>query len=105
MKQADPAGVRCTMVEGKVKGGGDATDALCSHIRDALSAIPAGRGAVVEVRRPKPFVIQASVTTADGRRLPDFNTSVSDSDFTPAMIERFARDLSEHVHRSAPASE
>jgi hypothetical protein len=86
----------CRVVDGaKLPTASGGVDALCSAIAQA-----AGEAFTVEVRVLSPSSLEALVTTADGRRLPEQRLDVSDAQFTKGSFERFARNLAGQVARS-----
>lgn len=105
MKKAEPASVRCTLVDDSGVAAKSGVAGLCTQIEQTLAGTAAARGASVEVRALRADMLRATVTTAAGRKLPEFATSVSDSGFTPAMLRRFAEDLARHIERSSAGSD
>jgi hypothetical protein len=98
MKQTSVPNVRCSVVGAELlppASGGE--EGLCRAIERALSNQAAGERFTVEVRVPRRDMLSASVVTSDGRRLPEFNTVISDSTLTPKALDRFASDLAEQV--------
>ncbi len=89
----------CSVVGGaKLPPESGGADALCSAIEQA-----AGSAFRVEVRVLSPSSLAASVTTADGRKLPEQRLDISDRGFTRGSFDRFARNLAEQVARESGA--
>jgi hypothetical protein len=92
---ANPAA--CRVIGGaKLPSESGGADALCAAIEQA-----AGTAFQVEVRVLSPSSLAASVTTADGRRLPEQRVEVSDRQLSKASFERFARSIASEVARTS----
>ena len=96
--------VQCRIVGGSklpVETGG--ADALCAAIeRAAEQAVPTQKFSV-EVRVLGSTGLAATLTTANGTRLPERKFAISDRSLTKASIDRFAKSLVGVVARSASA--
>ena len=87
----------CQVVNGaKLPAVSGGADALCAAIIQA-----AGSAFSVEVRVLSPSSLAASVTTADGRRLPEQRLDVSDRPLSKSSFEFFARNLAAEVARTS----
>jgi hypothetical protein len=87
----------CRVIDGaKLPAASGGADALCAAIKQA-----AGAAFSVEVRVLSKSSLAATVTTADGRRLPEQRLAVSDSTLTKGSFERFARNLAAEVARTS----
>ncbi len=100
MKQPDTGAERC-MVSGAelLPAGSGGAQSLCRAIEQALAGTAAGTNYRVHVLVVRNDMLSATVTTGNGRQLPELSTSVSDASFTQRMLERFSADLAAHVNR------
>ena len=101
MNSSTPQLVDCRIVGGDnlpVDSGG--SDALCAAIREAAAEQAPGRRFSVEVTVKGPSMLAATVTTADGARLPEQKMAVSDRQLTRNSLERFAKALAGEVARA-----
>jgi hypothetical protein len=65
-------------------------DAVCAAIREALGG---EAGVSVAVRIISPYAAAALVTTADGRKLPQVNVSISDRALNKRSIDMLAQGV------------
>jgi len=72
-------------------------DALCGAIKEAVAAKIPGVGFTAAVNVVSDWKMSATVTTADGRRLPEQNHVVMDAKLSRTNFERFASALAEMV--------
>lgn len=68
-------------------------DGLCKAIRDAAADQAPGKRFAVEVRVLGRSMIAATITKADGTKLPEQKMAVSDSELNRSSLERFASAL------------
>ena len=89
---ADPA--RCRVIGAEKlpadSGGGDG---LCTAIERAAAARAPGVAYSVEVRVRSAYGLAATLTTGDGRKLPEQNLRISDRTLTRGSLQRFAEAL------------
>lgn len=91
---APAAAVTCRVVgEGNLPGGSGGANALCAAIEEAIAAEAPQAKATVEVRVLSAHRLAATVTTADGRTLPEHNFASSDRALTSSSFRRFARAI------------
>jgi hypothetical protein len=79
-------GERLPVVSGDV-------EVLCAAIEQAVSAEAPGIAYTVEVRVLPRSMVAATVTTADGRQLPEQRFAVMDGELTRVSFERFAKAI------------
>ena len=91
----------CRVVDaGKLPQGAGGSDLLCAAIERAAAAeVPAARF-TVEVRVLGDSSLAATLTTADGKILPEQKFASSDRVLNPDSIERFAKALASAVVRA-----
>lgn len=77
-------------------------DGLCKAIREAAADQAPGRRFAVEVQVLGRSMIAATVTKADGTKLPEQKMAVSDSELNRSSLERFASALAGLVASSDP---
>ena len=83
----------CRVIGGsKLPASSGGSEALCAAIAKAAAQAEAGRFSV-EVRVLGRSKLAATLTTADGRKLPEQRFAVSDSSLTRASFARFANAL------------
>ena len=91
---------RCSVTGAdKLPASSGGVSALCDAIERVATRERRGAGYRVEVRVVSRHVFGASLILADGRRLPELNSAISDSDYTPQSFEQFAVDLWAQVPR------
>lgn len=78
----------------KLPASSGGSEALCAAMRAAADEANAGRFSV-EVRVLGTSSLAATLTTADGRQLPEQRFAVSDRVLTKSSFERFAQALAE----------
>lgn len=84
----------CRVVDaGKLPPESGGADTLCDVIRKAAAAQELDDGFAVEVRVLSPAALVATVTSPDGRRLPDQRMASSDRELRKSSFERFAEAL------------
>jgi hypothetical protein len=101
-----PAGSSCAMnapstqlVDCRVIGGdklpaeSGGADVLCAAIRQAAAEQAPGARFAVEVKVRGESMLGATITTANGTRLPEQKLAISDRALTRGSLERFARTL------------
>lgn len=94
--------IDCRVVGGdKLPAATGGSDALCAAIRQAAAEDAPGRKFSVEVRVLGASMVAATLTTADGTRLPEQKLRVSDHVLTKGSLDRFARTLAGEVARAA----
>ena len=74
--------------------------ALCAAIERAAASEAPGRRFSVEVRVLGQSSMAATLTTADGRTLPEQKFQISDRGITRGSLERFAKTLVGEVARA-----
>lgn len=101
MNSPTPPLVDCRIVGGdKLPADSGGPDALCAAIRQAAAEQVPGRRFTVEVRVLGRSALAATVTTADGTRLPEQKMAISDRGLTEGSLERFANALAGEVART-----
>lgn len=101
MNSSTPQLVDCRIVGGdSLPADSGGSDALCAAIREAAAEQAPGRPFSVVVTVKGPSMLAATVTTADGTRLPEQKMAVSDRQLTRGSLERFARALAGEVARA-----
>lgn len=86
---------------GKLPAESGGPSALCAAVTRAAAARAPGVRYQVEVRVLSPSRLAATVTTGDGRKLPDLNHAISDSNLTGESLERFAKAIAEEIAKTA----
>ena len=91
----------CKVVGGnKLPASSGGSQALCAAIAKAATAqAEAGRFSV-EVRVAGSSSLAATLTTADGRKLPEQRFAIMDRTLTKSSFERFAKALADEVARA-----
>ena len=85
---------RCRVIGGEMlppASGG--ADAICAAIEQVASARSPGVGYSVEVRVLSPSLLVATLTTVDGRKLPEQRYGAMDREFTRTSFQRFAESV------------
>ena len=91
----------CRVVGGdKLPASSGGSEALCAAITKAAAAQAEGGRFSVEVRVLGSSRLAATLTTADGRKLPEQRFAVSDRSLTKSSFERFARALAVEVAKA-----
>lgn len=94
--------VDCRVVGGdKLPAAAGGPTALCDAIARAAAAATPPRRFSVEVRVLGSSALAATLTTADGRTLPEQKFASSDHDLTSRSLDRFASALVGEVARAA----
>ena len=94
MNSPAPAAGECRVIgEGKLPPEIGGADALCAVIRQAVSASAPGVAFTLDVKVLSDSMLAATVTTADGRKLPEMRHAVMDRTLTRSSVERFGRAL------------
>lgn len=103
MNSPSPQLVDCRIVGGdKLPADSGGADALCQAIADAAAEQAPGRRFQVDVQVLGRSALAATVTTADGTRLPEQKMAISDRGLTRGSLERFAKALAGEVARAHP---
>jgi hypothetical protein len=98
MSTPSAAAAECTVTGGDklpVESGG--ADALCAAIKKAVGARIPGVGFAAKVNVVSDWKMGATITTADGRHLPEQKHVVMDAKLNRTSFERFANALAEKV--------
>ena len=91
----------CRVVGGaKLPAASGGADALCAAITKAAEAAAPGGRWSVEVRVLGNSALAATLTTADGRKLPEQRFAVSDRTLSKASFERFAKSLAREAAKA-----
>lgn len=86
--------IDCRVVDGdKLPAASGGPEALCAAIAAAAAAEAPDSRFSVEVRVLGSSSLAATLTTADGRKLPERRFAASDRDLTKTSFERFAKAL------------
>lgn len=94
MNSPAPAAGQCRVTgEGKLPPEIGGADALCTLIRQAVSASAPRVAFTLDVQVLSDSMLSATVTTADGRKLPEMRHAVMDRTLTRSSVERFGRAL------------
>lgn len=96
----------CRIIDGnKLPAASGGPDALCREIAAATAAAAPGVRYTVEVRVLPRARLSATVTTADGRTLPELGIASMDKPLTASSFKRFAESIaSELAKAGAPKS-
>lgn len=101
MNESMPQMVDCRIVGGdSLPADSGGADALCAAIREAAAEQAPGSRFQVEVTVKGPSMLTATITTADGARLPEQKFAVSDRQLSRGSLERFAMALAGEVARA-----
>lgn len=101
MNSSSRALTACEVVDaGKLptESGGQA--ALCEAIEKAAKEIAPSHPFKVQVRVLGSARLSATITTADGKVLPEQNYAITGRDLNRSALERFAKSLAAEVARS-----
>ncbi|MCY7279802.1 MAG: hypothetical protein LH610_02705 [Sphingomonas bacterium] len=94
--------IDCHVIGGdKLPAESGGADALCAAINRAAAASSPVPHFAVEVRVLDSSSLAATLTTADGKVLPEQRFSISDRSLTRGSLERFAKALVGEVGRAA----
>lgn len=94
MNSPAPAASGCRVTgEAKLPPEIGGADALCTTIRQAVSASAPGFAFTLDIKVLSESMLSASLTTADGRKLPEMRHAVMDRTLTRTSLERFGRAL------------
>lgn len=89
---------QCNVVGGeKLPPQSGGADALCAAIRQAVSAKIPGVGFTADVTVISDWKLGATITTADGRHLPEQRHVVLDAKLDKRSFEQFANSLATKV--------
>lgn len=104
MSAPSSSAAECRVTGGdKLPAGSGGADALCAAIKKAVAAKIPGVGFVADVNIVSDWKMGATITTADGRRLPEQRHVVMDAKLNPSSFERFADVLATKVAELRPA--
>ena len=93
--------VNCQVLGGdKLPADSGGSDALCRAIAEAAAEQAPGRRFSVEVHVLGRSALAATVTTAEGTKLPEQKMAISDRGLTKGSLERFAKALAGAVAQS-----
>lgn len=102
MNSPTPQVIDCRIVGGdKLPADSGGSDALCKAIAAAVAEQAPGRRFSVEVHVLGSSALSATVTTAEGKKLPEQKFAVSDRPLNRPSIQRFAEALAWEVARAA----
>lgn len=91
----------CSVVGGeKLPANSGGADAICKAIADAAAERAPGVAYDVQVTVTGNSRLKASITTADGQKLPDQNFVRSDRPLTKESFERFANTIAENLAKA-----
>ena len=94
--------VECRVIGGdKLPADSGGSDAFCAAIVRAAAAQAPSTRFTVEVRVLGASTMAATLTTADGKALPEQEFSISDRGLSRASLERFANNLVGMMARAA----
>ena len=94
----------CQVIDGnKLPAESGGADALCREIAAATAEAAPGFGYRIEIRVLPRSRLSATVTTADGRRLPELGMASMDKPLTAGSFKRFAASIAEELARAAAA--
>lgn len=102
MNASSQAMVDCQVIGGEAlpaESGG--SKAFCAALQRAAAAQAPGQRFTVALRVKGPSTLTATLTTADGRTLPEQTFSISDRGLTRGSLERFADSLAGEMARAA----
>jgi hypothetical protein len=94
MNAPEQALPHCKVIGGdKLPAASGGPEALCKAIEQAAAARAPGVAYSAEVRVVAPSVLVATLTTADGRKLPEQKYAVMDRAITRSSFQRFAEAI------------
>ena len=96
----------CQVIDGnKLPAESGGADGLCREIAAATAKAAPGVRYSVEIKVLPRSRLSATVTTADGRRLPELGMASMDKPLTAGSFKRFAASIAEELAKSnAPKS-
>lgn len=98
MSTPEQALVHCRVVGGgKLPPGLGGEQAICAALKQAVVADLLHGAPTIEVRVVSASLLAATVTTADGRILPELRMATMDRLLTKAAIRRFARAIADEL--------
>lgn len=101
MNSPTPQMINCRVIGGdKLPADTGGADALCAAITRAAASDAPNRRFSVEVRVFGSSLLAATLTTDDGRILPEQKLEISDRGFTNESFERFAKVIVGEVARA-----
>ena len=103
MSTAEHSSSGCHVTGGELlppESGG--ADALCKAIADAVAKQAPGQGYSVEVRVLPRSRLSASITTSDGRKLPEQSFVRMDKPLSIGAFERFAAAIAAELAKAKP---
>ena len=96
--QASPS---CQVVDGnKLPAESGGADALCREIAAATAQVAPGVRYTIEIKVLPRSRLSATVTTADGRKLPELGIASMDKPLTAGSFKRFAASIAEELARA-----
>ncbi len=102
MNASSKSMVECRVVGGdKLPADSGGSEAFCAAFERAAAAQLPNTRLKVEVQVRGPSMLTATLTTADGKTLPEQTFSISDRALTKGSLERFANGLVGEVARAA----
>lgn len=91
----------CRVVGGnKLPAGSGGEQGVCAAVEQAVAAEAPQTGASIEVRVLSASSLAATITTADGRTLPEQRMATMDRTLTEASIQRFARTIAAELAKA-----
>ena len=103
MSAPSTSAAECRVTGGdKLPADSGGADALCAAIKKAVAAKIPGVGFTAEVKIVSDWKMGATITTADGRRLPEQRHVVMDAKLNRTSFERFANVLAAKVAETPP---
>ena len=101
MTSPSPQLVDCRIVgSDKLPADSGGSEALCRAIKQAAAEQAPGKSFSVEVQVLGRSALAATVTRADGTKLPEQKMAISDRGLTRGSLERFAKALAGEMARS-----
>ena len=98
MSAPSTSAAECTVTGGdKLPAESGGADALCTAIKKAVEARIPGVGFEAKVTVVSDWKMGATITTADGRHLPEQKHVVMDAKLNRTSFERFANSLADKV--------
>lgn len=102
MNASSQAMVDCQVIGGEaLPAASGGAQAFCEALQRAAAAQAPGQRFTVALRVKGPSLLTATLTTANGRTLPEQTFSISDRGLTRGSLERFANSLAGEMARSA----
>ena len=91
-------GPSCRVIDGnKLPAESGGADALCGEIAAAVAEAAPGVRYSVEIKVLPRSRLSATVTTADGRRLPELGMASMDKPLTAGSFKRFAASIAQEL--------